>query len=279
MASLVERMQVVAIAGTGLIGGSFGLALRAAGFQGEILGISSPSSIEKAIHHGAIDRGATLAEAAGRADLLYLAQPVGRILAVIRELPRILGERALVTDVGSTKQIIVDAARKYLPPGSFIGGHPMAGKESRGVDNAGKDLFRGRTYVLTPLRPEDIEDARVQDLLEWIRRIGAREVIMGSEEHDYRVAYGSHLPQLASTALAATLSQTETLTGPGARSTTRLALSAFDIWRDILATNAEPITEALTAYIQELEHIRENLRTRAIEEEFERGAAFARGLE
>ena len=160
----------------------------------------------------------------------------------------------------------------------------MAGKETRGVAEAEAGLFEGRTYVLTPTRETDLETPRAKAFLEWIGRIGAVPVVMGPDQHDLIVSFTSHLPQLASTALAATvgenLESTEDLVvaGPGLADTTRLAKSSYEIWRDILATNTDSIDRALAAYIARLEHMRENLRTRQMQEQFEAGASLAARL-
>ena len=271
-------MQTVVIIGVGLIGGSFGLALKAAGFEGEVIGVGSPQTIETAKALGAIDRGATLAEAASVADLLYLAQPVGRILSTLHLLNDLVLPAALVTDAGSTKHAIVTTALKHLRRCAFLGGHPMAGKQSRGVENAEATLFRGRPYVLTPGSPDELDHPVARSFRSWLWEIGALEVILGAEEHDGRVAFSSHLPQLASTALASVLQDREVLAGPGLISSTRLALSPYEIWRDILMTNSDSIADALTVYIQKLEYLRDNLRTRAMQEEFDAAAQFARKL-
>jgi prephenate dehydrogenase len=275
-------MQTVAIAGVGLIGGSFGLALKKAGFTGRILGVSSPATIETALGRGAIDEGARLADAAARADLIYLAQPIGRILDTLRHIDEFVQPGTLITDAGSTKSAIVSAARQHIRRGTFLGGHPMAGKEKRGVAVADADLFRGRTYVLTPDDPRSLESPAAQDFIEWIRRIGALPLTMNAAEHDRVVSFTSHLPQLAATALAATVAEQAgdklAVAGPGLKDTTRLALSSFELWRDILATNSGPIEQALTAYIGKLEYLRDNLRTREIEGEFEIAAALAATL-
>jgi prephenate dehydrogenase len=277
-------LRTVAIVGVGLIGGSFGLALRKAGFDGEILGVSSEGAIGAAIRRGAIDRGVPLGEAAGLADLIYLAQPIGRIMDSLRRLDPLAKEGALITDAGSTKSAIVSLARKAIRRCQFLGGHPMAGKAKRGVGEADAELFRGRTYVLTPTREEDLETPRVSEFMGWIRRIGAIPAVMGPDQHDLIVSFTSHLPQLASTALAATVAENlespEDLkvAGPGLADTTRLAGSSYEIWRDILATNTDSIDRALAAYIARLEHMRENLRTRQMQEQFELGAALAARL-
>jgi len=277
-------MNSVAIIGTGLIGASFGLALRRAGYDGSIVGVSSPPAIADAIAAGAIDRGASLAEAAGEADLVFLSQSIGRILDTIRHIDPMLKPGALVTDAGSTKTEIVDLGRQFIRRGQFLGGHPMAGKETRGASSAEAGLFRDRTWVLTPDGPEELQTPAARDLISWVRRIGSNLVILDCVQHDRVVSLTSHLAQLASTALASTVGEHLIekrflkVAGPGLVDMTRLALSSYDLWRDILATNSEHIDRALSQYVQELEHIRENLRTRELQQEFARGADLARKL-
>jgi prephenate dehydrogenase len=262
-------MKTVGIVGVGLIGGSFGLALRRAGFQGSILGVSSERSIAPAIERGAIDRGATLEEAAAACDLLFLAQPIFGILETLRRLDPIVRPDALVTDAGSTKQIIVEEAKRSLHRCAFVGGHPMAGKAVRGVAEADADLFRDRTWVLT----SEID----HPFRSWIAAIGAREIILDPQQHDRLVAWGSHLPQLASTALASLLHDrapdATSIAGPGLLDATRLAMSSFDLWSDILETNKFAVSAALDAYIEKLRALRSDLET-----EFAKGSEFARSL-
>jgi prephenate dehydrogenase len=230
---------------------------------------------------GAIDRGASLAEAAAEADLIFLAQPIGRILDTLRRLDPLARPDALITDAGSTKCRIADLALQTITRCQFLGGHPMAGKELRGARAADADLFQERTWVLTPEEPGAMETRQAADLVAWIRRIGARPLVMDPEEHDRVVALTSHLAQLASTALAATVAgnlnppERLAVAGSGLRDMTRLALSSYELWRDIVATNTDAIDRALGLYIQELEHLRENLRTRQLEEEFQKAAELA----
>ncbi len=276
-------IEQVTIVGTGLIGASFGLALRNAGFDGAIVGVSSPSAVAEALARGAIDRGAPLAEAVATADLVFLSQAIGRILDTIRHLDPLVKPGALVTDAGSTKCEIVDLARQVLTRCQFLGGHPMAGKESRGAASADAELFRGHPWALTPDEPRELETGAAREFRRWLDRIGARIAVLDCDAHDRLVARTSHVPQLASTALAAVLEAQwqgalPPLYGPGLKDMTRLALSSYDLWRDILATNSDHIARALSDYIQELEHLRENLRTRQMQEEFTKGAAFARRL-
>ena len=198
-------MRSVAIVGTGLIGASFGLALRRAGFQGSITGVSGAPALAEAVRIGAVDRSAPLAEAVAGSDLIFLSQTIGRILDSIRKLDPLVRPGALVTDAGSTKLAISDLALQCLSRCQFLGGHPMAGKEQRGAAAADAALFEGCTWVLTPSERADLETGPVSEFVAWIRRIGAHPVIMNAEEHDAVVCYTSHLSQLASTALAATI--------------------------------------------------------------------------
>ena len=275
-------MNSVAIVGVGLIGGSFGLALKAAGFTGKILGVSSKTTIRNAIEIGAIDEGLPIERAVAATDLVYLAQPIGRILDTVRHLDAWVRPDALVTDAGSTKHAIVSAAHANLRRCQFLGGHPMAGKETRGVQSADGRLFTDRPYALTPASPDELETPAATSFIAWLKRIGARPVVIGAEEHDRLVAFSSHVPQLISTALAAALAESAPdaarVAGPGLIDATRLALSSYDLWRDILATNTGAIEEALTTYITKLEHVRDNLRTRQLQDEFANGAGFARRL-
>jgi len=277
-------MNSVAIVGTGLIGASFGLALRQAGFIGPILGVSSERALADAVAVGAIDRGVTLAEAAGQAELVFLSQSIGRILDTLRHLDPLLRPGALVTDAGSTKNEIVDHARQFIRRGQFLGGHPMAGKELRGAAAAEAGLFQGCTWVLTPDEPSELETPAARAFLDWLDRIGARLVALDCDEHDRVVAFTSHLAQLASTALASSVGENLSeerhlrVAGPGLRGMTRLALSSYDLWRDILATNTEHIDRALSRYVQKMEYIRDNLRTRQLQNEFARAADLAARL-
>ncbi|MEO8597534.1 MAG: prephenate dehydrogenase/arogenate dehydrogenase family protein [Candidatus Solibacter sp.] len=277
-------MNHVVIIGTGLIGASFGLALRKAGYHGAITGVSSPRAIADAIAAGAIDRGAPLEEAVPQADFVFLSQTIGRILDTLRHLDPLLAPGTLVTDAGSTKCSIVDLARQSISRAQFLGGHPMAGKETRGAASADAELFRNRTWILTPDEDSELRTTAATEFRSWLDRLGARVLILDSDEHDRVVSLVSHLAQLASTALACTVSRKLgapprlQAAGPGLEDMTRLAMGSYDIWRDILATNSDHIDRALSFFIQELEHMRDNLRTRQLQEEFQNAAALAAQL-
>ena len=277
-------METVAIVGTGLIGASFGLALKEAGFEGRILGVSSAAAVKDALERGAIDEALPLVQAVARADLVFLSQTIGRILETLRVIGPCLRPDALVTDAGSTKVRIVEQARRSIRGAQFLGGHPMAGKEKRGAAEAEATLFAGRTWVLTPAAPADLDTAAAREYLSWIRRIGAVPLVLSPEEHDRVVALTSHLPQLLSTALASTLatrlSAPEHLqaAGPGLADMTRLASSSYELWGDILATNSGAIDAALAACIAELERLRGGLTSEEMRRAFAAAAAFAARL-
>ncbi|HEV1287381.1 MAG TPA: prephenate dehydrogenase [Bryobacteraceae bacterium] len=265
-------MNTVAIVGVGLIGGSFALALRASGFAGKIVGVSSPEAVRVALERRVIDQALPLAEAAALADLVYLARPIEGILSVLDELDQYVKPDTLITDAGSTKAAICARAAEKIHRGQFVGGHPMAGKEARGAAEAEASLFRGRPYILT---------SPCQELEQLVGSFGARVVILPAEEHDRLVALTSHLPQLISTALAASIGtepEASRVAGPAAMDLTRLALSPYEIWRDIFATNAPNIDAALGVFIAKLEGLRDELRSPRIEQKFENAAAAARRL-
>jgi len=281
-----DEMQVVAIVGVGLIGGSFALGLRGNGFQGSILGVSSAPTLARARERGVIDEGLSLEQAAARADLIYLSQPVSQILEVLPKVAGLARAKALVTDAGSTKAAIVARASEVFHGGAhFLGGHPLAGKAERGVEAAEAGLFAGTSYVLTPESSSLPEGGPVSGFRRWLKKLGARELVMDPEAHDRIVAFTSHLPQMASTALASLLGEmfpgdgSCRVAGAGLRDATRLAASPFQVWRDICRTNAGHIDRALAGYIRKLEFVRENLTSEVLEEDFQRGSAFVSQLQ
>jgi prephenate dehydrogenase len=265
--------RVVTIAGVGLIGGSFALALRKAGFEGRIIGVSSPRTIAAALERGVIQEALPLEAAAPQSDVVFLSQPIEQILETLGVVDGYVRPGTLITDAGSTKRAVVERAASSIHRGRFVGGHPMAGKEARGVEAADADLFRGRPWVLTSPDPE---------LESWIRKIGARLVTLDAAEHDRLVGLVSHLPQLLSTSLASAFADepaARRIAGPAAIDLTRLALSPYDIWRDIFATNAAEIDAALGGFIARLQQIRAELGVQAeMAAEFEKAAGAALAL-
>ncbi|OFV95974.1 MAG: hypothetical protein A3H28_12165 [Acidobacteria bacterium RIFCSPLOWO2_02_FULL_61_28] len=283
---VLGKIRQVTICGVGLIGGSLGLALKKAGFAGRIVGFGRPVTLEKAQRRGAIDSASSnLAEAVADADVVYLSTPILTLLELMGKLPPLVKPEALITDAGSTKAAICENGAKLFPgPPWFIGGHPMAGKESTGVDNADADLFQGARYALTPYSRHHLDTPIARSFVAWLDRIGARVLILDAELHDEIVTWTSHLPQLVSTALAVAVMENVKvpedleLSAGGLRDASRLAESSYKVWRDVCITNAENIERALTTFTQALEHLRDNLRSRELENIFERANELRRRL-
>jgi len=275
----------ILIVGTGLIGASTGLALRAAGFDGEIVGTGpTERTLTIAQSMGAIDSWVAREAAdavATVADIILLAGPILSILDWMQRLAPVLGEHQLVTDVGSTKVKIVElAAKLYNLPGKarFLPGHPMAGKESGGAALAEAELFQNAMWLFTPA-PGTEPCALETEWRGWVAKFGARTMDLDPARHDEICAWVSHLPQMLSTALAALLEETfgsdatgraeiAAIGGRALRETTRLGASPYSMWRDIALSNTEPIAVSLHQLEQRLAHLRENLRTPELKEEF-----------
>ncbi len=273
-------IRQITIIGTGLIGGSLGLAFKKHGFTGRIVGCDRAPVIERAIHKGAIDDGVTRPlDSTHGSQLVVLATPVGAMIELIRELSPALPATTLLTDVGSTKAEIVSTAQACFKESAgrrFLAGHPMAGKESAGVESADADLFAGAAWFITPLREQEIHAGICGEYLAWIEKIGARLAVLPADEHDQLCAWISHLPQMISTALAATLVEEYGEDAPlleaggrALREMTRIAGSPYSMWRDIAMTNKKNIGDAMLKLEQQLAHIRENLDSRDLEREFE----------
>jgi prephenate dehydrogenase len=284
-------MERVAILGTGLLGTSVGLALRASGFQGSIVGWNrSRNQAEKALSMGAIDSiGTDAIETAKASQVVLLAVPIFATLDLMEQLARVLGADHLVTDVGSTKTQITESADRLFnmtDRAGFLPGHPMAGKERGGAELADANLFRGAVWLFTdfPAWQRSTESsALVKNWRDWVLAMGARTLDLGPQRHDELVAWVSHLPQFTATALSALLEQEvgeapelKDVGGRALREMTRLGASPFSMWRDIAHTNTEAIATAIEALEQRLAHIRENLRTPELREEFEKANRFRR---
>jgi len=273
-------IRQITIIGTGLIGGSLALALRKKKFAGRIIGCDRDATLEKARRHGVIDVGTSNpADAVRGSQLVVLATPVLAIVDLIDRIGPMLPARALLTDVGSTKAVIVDRALKAFGRNAakrFVAGHPMAGKESSGVESADPDLFHNAVWFFTPLPGQSLNEGRLAEYASWIDRIGARIAMLPAEEHDRLCAWISHVPQMISTALAAALVEEFGAEAPllpaGGRALqemTRISASPYSMWRDVAISNQKNLGDALWKVEQRLAHIRENLATRQLAEEFE----------
>ena len=258
----------VTVVGCGLIGGSFAMALRAAGQCDRILGWDAEADVhQEARARGIIDEVDPAFDREGQSlsDLIYLAMPVRAIVNFFEAHPRVAKPGCLITDSGSTKVEICAAARRYLSPEiSFIGGHPMAGSHLGGLGQARADLFRDATYLLIGEADECPRDL-VQSLRTTLHAIGARPEVTTAEHHDRAMAFISHLPQLLSSCLAAAVNRQEDhaalerLAGPAYTELTRLAASPWNIWEDIFMTNAANLEQALGSLIEMLQQARTSL--------------------
>ncbi len=277
MAHLIQRVTIL---GTGLIGGSFALALRKFTPDIDISGWDRAEVVCEASSRGAIHHAyfGELAPAIANADLVYLALPISATIDLFPEIARHAAPRALITDACSTKLRIIQAAAELFHPEAgpvFLGGHPMAGRELSGIAQADADLFRNATYALIGSSAEE-HDPRVTAFVKILEKIGARPLWLGAQQHDYAVGMASHLPQLAAVALGSFLYDhldenglPITLAGPGLRDSLRLAGSSYATWRDIVLTNREVLSAALDLYARRLDELRERLGSRDLEADFD----------
>jgi prephenate dehydrogenase len=273
-------IRQITIIGTGLIGGSLALALRKKKFAGRIVGCDREGTLERArmcgvIEDGTVDPG----DAVRGSQVVVLATPVLAICDLIDRIGPVLSPKALLTDVGSTKAAVVERAIKVFGKSAgkrFLAGHPMAGKEMSGVDFADADLFQNAVWFLTPLPEQNLNEGLFAEFTGWIDAIGARIAMLPAEEHDRLCAWISHVPQMMSTALAAALveefgSEAPLLSAGGRalREMTRISGSPYSMWRDVAISNQKNLQDALWKVEQRLAHIRENLATRQLADEFE----------
>ncbi len=285
---MIER---IAIFGTGLLGTSVGLALRAAGFRGVITGWNrSPDGAQTALSMGAVDSiSADPLKSARESQVVVLAVPIYATLDWMERLACVLGSEHMVTDVGSTKgQIAAAAARLYNTPerAAFLPGHPMAGKERGGAALGDAHLFRGAVWLFTddPAAQRSPHSAAlVKGWREWVAAMGAKTIDLDPARHDELVAWVSHLPQFVATALSALLEdevgdapELKDVGGRALREMTRLGASPYSMWRDIALTNTEAVQTALQALEQRIAHLRENLRTPGLRDEFDKANRFRR---
>jgi prephenate dehydrogenase len=248
----------VAIVGLGLIGGSIALGVRERWPESRVFGVDSESVRAHALGAGAIERGFDAVGALPDSSLIVLAAPVRQNIELLGQITR----PAIVTDVSGTKREIVGSARALSPGTTFVGGHPLGGGERGGFAFARPDLFAGRPWIFTP--DGDTSSDAVERLSRFVIGLGARPCILSAEEHDRVMAYISHLPQLAASALMETVGAaagTEGLrmAGRGLVDSTRLASSPADVWRDICLTNADALGDALDCLIARLTQLRSDL--------------------
>jgi prephenate dehydrogenase len=269
----------VAILGTGLIGGSFALALRRHFPETRIIGFDRDAVLAEALAQNAIHESFTdLATAVRDADLVYVALPISTTIELLPEIAKHAAPTALVTDACSTKRAICRAAGQHFHGGAiFLGGHPMAGKETEGIAAADEKLFEGAKYALIEENSETKNNPRVAAFASLLEKMGAQTTWLDADTHDWAFAIVSHLPQMAAIALAEVISAESdgeetglptSLAGSGVRDALRLAGSPYSMWRDIAFTNSDNLARALDRLAQAVEQLRTHLTSRDLENSF-----------
>ncbi len=255
----MQKIKIVAIIGVGLIGGSLGMALKKSRSVKKVIGVGrNPAKLKRAKKLGAIDEFFTDFQAGVKeADLVVICTPVGLIAPTIQRILPALKPGCVVTDVGSVKTPIVENAEKILRHKKvhFIGGHPMAGSEQAGINNAQSDLFKKAVWILTPGEHTSLRE--LAELHQLIRRTGATVVLLNPKTHDRIVSVTSHLPHLLAASLVNFMQEqdrknknTGQLTAGGFRDMTRIASSSPEIWADISMMNKQEIIKAITQFNQ-----------------------------
>ncbi|MDR2579304.1 MAG: prephenate dehydrogenase/arogenate dehydrogenase family protein [Chitinispirillales bacterium] len=272
--------KTVAIYSVGLLGGSIGAGLKKSGYDGKIIGLSSENGLKTATELGLIDDGypySELSKIVQQTDLLILCSPILTIVKTIEALGAMdLPPGLVITDIGSTKKVIIDAAQKHLPPRvRFIGGHPMAGSEKSGPAASDPRLFQNAVYALTPARDGD---AQITDALAGFLQkfLGCRTILLDPAKHDTVVAAVSHLPHILASALVLcayeqekNIAGTLAFAASGFRDTTRIASARYDIWHDIFSTNKDAIIPLIDSYIRILNDMKKSLADDALKDDFE----------
>jgi prephenate dehydrogenase len=266
--------QRVGIVGLGLIGGSIALAARKIWPAGLVIGVDRKDVLERAMVLHAIDVAADDPIVLAEADLVILAAPIQQNVEILRTLPDNIVNDAVITDTGSTKRAIVEAAAGLPKRLTFIGGHPLGGAARGGIDHARPDMVAGRPWLFTPVPATENTEA-LEKLKSFAAGLGSVPRTLAPEAHDRLLAFISHLPQLTASALMHIVGVAAgrdglALSGRGLQDTTRLASSPADIWKEVCATNADEIGAALDSLIAVLQQLRANLDTDAsIDEVFQ----------
>ncbi len=254
------EIKKIAIIGTGLIGGSLGLAIKSLDNSAHVLGFSrSFESTQRALERGAVDEACTdLTSCVKDADLIFIAIPVGQIVEMVRMIAPLVKDGAIISDVGSTKSSIVKTIESFLPDDlHFIGGHPVAGSENDGIEHANASLFKNFYYILTPTPNTDSNAFKALHTL--LNAIGANVIAVEADKHDEILATLSHLPHMVA-ALLVNMASSQvgqqanwlSLAAGGFRDTTRIAASSPDIWLDICLENKDALVDNLRGFSDSL---------------------------
>ncbi len=246
----MEHLGTVAIVGVGLIGGSIGLALRNRGLAERVVGIGRDETrLAEGVRRGAIDEGTTdPRRGVAGAEVVVVCTPVTRIASDVRAAAESGSEGMLIIDAGSTKKLIVEEVEQHSRArAAFVGGHPIAGSERKGVEHANPDLFEGRTCVLTPTARTPAD--RLRRARGFWGGLGSRLIETSPAAHDEALALTSHLPHAVASALAGTVPVHTLAMAAGAyRDGTRVAMSDADLWSGIFRANKLPVLEAIRVF-------------------------------
>jgi len=253
----------ITIIGVGLIGGSLGMAIKKHKLARQVVGFSQKhSSLVTAMQSKAIDVAShDLRKALHNADLVILSTPVNTIINLLPKISRYLRRGCIVTDVGSTKTLIVEAAEKHLPGGFFIGSHPLAGSEKKGAGFASAELFDNSVCILTPT--DKVNRGAKEKVQTFWTRLGTTVKVLSPEEHDKILAYISHLPHLLAYGLMGSIPPGYLeFAATGLKDTTRIASSSPQMWNDICLANAKPLLGAVDELVKNLAVLRKAISNR-----------------
>jgi len=273
----------ISIIGVGFMGGSLAIAFKKYGMSKKIVGVSREETIEKALKLKIIDGGfpyEKIDKGIDGSSLIILSSPINIIIEHIKILSKIVNSDTIITDIGSTKEKIMETAQEEFRDNVyFVGGHPMAGSEKSGVDTADLSIFINKAYALIP----SVNTPRliIDKLRDIIITIGSIPVILTPKVHDEIVAAVSHLPQMLSVVLMNAVGSFDNdsgdffkLSGGGFYDMTRIASSQFKIWKDIYETNQNNVKKVISIYIEELEKVKELIGKEKLKSEFERANRF-----
>jgi len=252
---LTPRFECVAVLGLGLLGGSVALAAKARGVAARVVGATrSPDALAEALRRGAIDAGASYADAAREADLVVLATPVFAMAEVVQRIAPVLRAGSVITDVGSVKAVLCETLPGLLPRGvSYVGAHPMAGSHLRGFEHARADLFEGAVCIVT----SSADASAFERTSGFWRALGAHVIHRNPAQHDAEVAWMSHVPHVLAFAFAGALESAppaaRAVAGAGFRDFTRIAQSDPELWGDILTANRKALAAPLARALEGLQ--------------------------
>ena len=252
------RFKQITIIGVGLIGGSIGLAVKKRKLTARVVGVTAhKESLKKALRRKAIDFGTLdLRKSVLNSDMVILATPVDKVVSTLKTISPRLKKNCIVIDVASVKENIVGKAEKAIgSKASFVGTHPMAGSEQRGVEKAGMDLFKGAPCIL--IRTKNTDAKAFKAVRDFWKALGSKIHVLSAKEHDEKISNISHLPHIAASclSLSAALSSLQ-FAATGFRDATRIASSDPDLWTSILMSNRSNVAKDIKNYIKQLEKIR-----------------------